>query len=85
MVRYTWEVSGTAADGQTWTTSGSVATEREGEFFSVPGEVMRLSFIELTDGRAVYGSPGLHCRGPYSFTRLLIEREGDAEGRGPGR
>lgn len=73
-IRYRYEVSGTAAGGQTWTTKGHVDTEQEGEFSLVPDAVMRLSFAQLTKGLAVYGLPGVGCKGPYTFLRMLVER-----------
>jgi hypothetical protein len=64
---------GSAADGQTWTTSGAIVTANAGEFTGVPTRAMLESFKQLTKGNAVYGKPGLGCRGPYSMKRLVIE------------
>jgi hypothetical protein len=77
MPKYTYEVQGTAADGQTWTTSGTVEMRREGDFALVPDIAMRLSFAQLTKGQAVYGLPGVGCKGPYVLLRLLVERAGE--------
>jgi hypothetical protein len=74
VITYTYEVSGTASGGQTWTTKGHVEREKEGEFAQVPETVMRLSFAQLTQGQAIYGLPGVGCKGPYTFRRMLIER-----------
>jgi hypothetical protein len=73
-IRYKYEVSGTAAGGQTWAASGEVAVEKEGAFWLVPDKAMREAFIQLTEGRAVYGQPGVGCKGPYTFLRLAVER-----------
>jgi hypothetical protein len=73
-IRYKYEVSGTASGGQTWTSSGEVTMEKEGAFWLVPDRAMREAFMQLTDGRAVYGLPGVGCKGPYTFLRLAIER-----------
>jgi hypothetical protein len=73
-ITYTYEVSGVAAGGQTWTTTGTILSAKAGNFALVPDEVMRLSFEQLTNGKAVYGLPGVGCKGPYAFTRMLIER-----------
>jgi hypothetical protein len=78
MPRYRYEASGMAADGQTWTTTGVVEVPREGDFPQVPEMAMRASFLQLTRGQAVYGNPGMGCDGPYTFLRLLIERQGEA-------
>jgi hypothetical protein len=72
---YRWTVSGTAADGQTWETSGTVGPVQPGNFPAVCGSALEQSFIDLTGGRAIYGQPGVGCRGPYTITRLLVEIE----------
>ncbi len=78
MPRYGYAVEGTASDGQTWTTTGEVDYEKEGGFPVAVQEAMRLSFEQLTQGRAVYGHPGVGCRGPYTIQRLLVERKDGA-------
>jgi len=72
---YTYIIDGTAADGQTWTTTGSVETASEGQFPATVQLAMADSFQQLTQGKAVYGQPGVGCRGPYHIARLLIERQ----------
>jgi hypothetical protein len=72
---YRWTVSGTAADGQTWETSGTVESVQPGNFPDVCGVALQQSFMDLTRGRAVFGQPGVGCRGPYKITRLLVEIE----------
>jgi hypothetical protein len=83
-ITYKYLVSGTAADGQTWTVTGVIENMLEGDFALVPDAAMRTAFEKLTRGRAIYGRPGVGCEGPYTFTRLTIERAGSAE-EGPGR
>jgi hypothetical protein len=34
---------------------------------------MKRAFITLTTGRAVYGQPGVGCKGPYSTKMMMIE------------
>lgn len=65
---YEYIVSGTAYDGQTWITQGTITTE----FHKVFDTVMKESFQKLTNGEAVYGFPGLGCQGPYKVTKLVI-------------
>jgi hypothetical protein len=67
---YTYTVSGTAADGQTWETVGTIACE----FVDVWHHAMRCSFEDLTKGEAVYGQPGVGCQGPYDIDKIVIEQ-----------
>jgi hypothetical protein len=73
MPLYNWVVSGTAADGQTWTVEGKEEVVSEGAFLDLPALVMKRAFITLTTGRAVYGQPGVGCKGPYSTKMMMIE------------
>lgn len=68
--RYTYQVKGTTAEGQTWTTEGAV----ECEWHAVFDRAMRETFQKLTQGEAVFGHPGLGCRGPYDITEMRILR-----------
>lgn len=67
--KYDYRMDGTAADGQTWSTQGTVVCEFGDALFNATRDSFRL----LTDGRAVYGKPGVGCVGPYNVTRLSIE------------
>jgi hypothetical protein len=67
---YAYSVSGTAAKNQTWEAVGEVTCE----FNNVFDLVMGRTFQMLTDGRAVYGKPGLGCSGPYSIMRVVIDQ-----------
>jgi hypothetical protein len=67
---YRYEVSGSAAGGQSWKTEGSVISTFELALVSV----MVDSFRQLTGGRAVYGRPGEGCNGPYDIHRVVIEQ-----------
>lgn len=71
-MKYTYEVSGTAAGGQSWKTTGEIETE-PGDFVLALTQVMKLSFQQLTQGKAVFGNPGVGCRGPYSIKRYVLE------------
>ena len=72
MIKYTFEVSGYAADNQTWTITGETTGNR-GDFPLIPSIAMREAFAQLTNGKAVYGKPGIGCNGPYRISRMLIE------------
>jgi len=73
MPKFKYEVAGTAAaNSQTWSTSGTMVAEL-GDFARLPERCMRESFMQLTQGKATYGNPGIGCKGPYSITKLLIE------------
>jgi hypothetical protein len=72
-MKYKWTVAGTAADGQTWQTTGEIDVATGGDFHPALTNVMRLSFQQLTKGNAVFGQPGVGCRGPYMITRYVVE------------
>lgn len=65
-MKYT--VVGTAAGDQTWTCEGTVTTT----FPDCLEDAMRAAFQQLTQGKAVFGNPGVGCRGPYKITRFEI-------------
>lgn len=70
MINYT--VKGTAGDEQSWTVSGSVPHDIGAE--NALNGVMRDAFLQLTNGRAVFGQPGVgYCRGPYKIKRVELE------------
>jgi hypothetical protein len=70
MDKWSYRINGTAAQGQTWETSGTV----EFDLPMVCTIAMRESFLKLTKGEAVFGHPGVGCQGPYRVTKLTIER-----------
>jgi len=70
---YDVTMEGTAAHGQTWKCSAII----EGELTSVFDMAMEEVFHQLTDGRAIYGKPGVGCNGPYNIKRVLIEQSPD--------
>jgi hypothetical protein len=72
-MNYTYEVSGLATNGQTWTTNGKVTTEKAGQFMLAINDAMMQSFNQLTNGKAIYGKPGVGCDGPYTITKVLLE------------
>ena len=73
--RYSYEMRGTAADGQSWRTEGSVEIANPGDFPGLAMMALRDTFDRLTQGRPVYGLPGVGCRGPYQIDELLLKRD----------
>jgi hypothetical protein len=74
MKHYNWRIEGTAAKGQTWVTSGTVSIEA-GDFPDLFGIITQDSFNQLTQGKAVFGFPGLGCQGPYDMLLVTIKQE----------
>lgn len=68
--RYHFQMQGTAAQGQTWAVSGDI----EAEWHDVLDVSMKHTFGKLTQGKAVYGKPGVGCRGPYNITLFKVEQ-----------
>lgn len=74
MTHYQFMFEGTAADGQTWMTEGTVTVMNEGQFGRALDEAQSQSFLQLTRGKAVYGKPGVGCKGPYRINKFVINR-----------
>ncbi len=74
MERFTYEISGTAANGQTWTTRGTflLSSERISDAFE---PAMKHSFHQLVNGFAIYGKRGVGCKGSYQVNRFIIDKE----------
>lgn len=80
---YHYRVHGIGGQGQTWAVTGIVEIDCEKRSFAVvPQFVIENAFEKLTHGKAVYGSPGLGCVGPYRITRLLVEEASAAAASG---
>jgi hypothetical protein len=75
--RYSYQVHGRGAEDQTWFTRGVLTAEAEGNFPEMPGLALRESFAQLTNGKAVFGQPGVGCKGPYRVTKMVIELMSD--------
>ena len=71
-MRFIYTISGSAADGQTWETKGDVEVPAE-HFPEVANIALAETFATLTQGKAVYGKPGVGCNGPYRIRRMVIE------------
>lgn len=74
MITYTYHITGTASQGQTWATNGQVTAE-PGDFTEVVQAALIGSFEDLTSGKAVYGRPGIGCDGPYRILELIIREK----------
>lgn len=73
MLRFNYDISGRAAGDQTWQTTGMVTVDDPGQFRRALDLAQQEAFMQLTKGRAVFGQPGVGCRGPYLITRFLLE------------
>ena len=69
---YQYTLEGTGANGQTWSTTGTIENDPS-EFGFILRQIMPDSFQQLTAGKAQYGQPGVGCKGPYSITRLEVK------------
>jgi hypothetical protein len=65
-----FEVSGTAAGGVAWHTSGTC----EATVSEVWDSMMVHSFHALERGKAIYGKPGVACKGPYDIKKVVVEQ-----------
>lgn len=72
MQKYKFTIEGTTGDGNTYTTSG-VVEEGGADIIRACHAAMHDCFQQLTSGRAVFGNPGVGCRGPYQVTRFVLE------------
>lgn len=73
MQHYTYRVEGRGRHDAPWFTTGTVTTERRGDFPTAVQDALRASFEALTEGVAVYGHPDTTCQGPYTILRLTVE------------
>ncbi len=75
MITYSYRIEGTASEGQTWFVVGEVTAQTAGQFQQTVELAMRKSFMDLTNGEAVYGQPGKGCVGPYRVTKFVLEEK----------
>jgi hypothetical protein len=71
--KYSYTVAGTAVENQTWTVTGEIVTRPLTSFQRAPEKALRDALWKLTRGNAVFGLPGVACKGPYRITKLVIE------------
>jgi hypothetical protein len=66
---YSYVIEGSGANNQTWQTRGAVLCE----FHDAFDHAMLESFDQLTQGKAIYGNPGVgSCKGPYDILKVTI-------------
>lgn len=70
MKRYRFTATGCGSGGATFSATG----ELDAEFADVFNLAMFATFHQLTHGKAVYGSPGIGCQGPYDIRSVVIEQ-----------
>lgn len=68
--RFSYNVQGTTAEGVSWSASGFVTCETP----EVWSQVLEHSFHDLTRGKAVFGRPGVGCKGPYEIHEVTVKR-----------
>lgn len=72
-MNYTYEIEGSGADGNAWKTTGEVSGTPDP--ISALETAMYQTFEALTNGKAVYGKPGVGCSGPYTIRRVVMEKK----------
>jgi hypothetical protein len=68
--KYHYRLEGLAAQSQSWCVEGEV----ESEWCDVFETILSHAFHQLTRGKAIYGKPGIGCRGPYNMTKLTLDQ-----------
>jgi hypothetical protein len=74
MTTFIWGMTGLDGGGNRWDTGGSLQVSETMTFADVATEAQRQSFLQLTNGKATYGNPGVGCKGPYKTTSMTITR-----------
>ena len=69
-----WTVEGAAADDQAFICSGDLTADIAVDGAKFIESALRGTFAQLTHSKAVFGRPGVGCRGPYTTTRVVFER-----------
>lgn len=72
MTIYNWVISGLDGEGYSWHTSGVVDAD---DINTALTNARRDSFMQLTQGNAKYGKPGLGCTGPYTITSFALVQD----------
>jgi hypothetical protein len=74
---YRYQVEGTDANDNRWVIINRVTAEPGEIWRKVPEVIGGEVFMQLTGGKAVFGSPGLKCVGPYRILKVMIELVGE--------
>lgn len=70
MARFSYEIKGQDVNGVDWAYEGTADVP---VFEGFPGVAMQATqnvFKQLTEGKAVFGKPGVGCKGPYKITEF---------------
>lgn len=65
-----FSVSGQGSEGNVFDATGVTPPCELHEAFDV---IMKDAFHQLTQGKAVFGHPGVGCKGPYRIRRFYFE------------
>lgn len=76
MDKFSYKLTGIAAAGQTWEVEGEYELHTPSAVPDMFLDILAQSFQALTHGKAVYGRPGLGCRGPYKIDTFVVTRNG---------
>lgn len=76
---YRYYVEGHDANNEPWRITGYVDALPAEIFHKVPQVIEAEVFVKLTGGFAVFGKPGLMCKGPYTINEIMIKLRTDWE------
>ena len=68
-----FKIIGSAANGQTFECCGKI-DNADWTDHDLLGKAMLDSYHQLTSGKAVFGKPGVGCRGPYKIQCIALQR-----------
>ena len=68
---YRWSISGLDGNDNAFYTHGTVTCD----FPAIVNEALAQSFDQLTNGKAIFGMPGLGCKGPYKIMGFTAHLE----------
>lgn len=70
---YRYFVDGSDVNGEAFQITGYVDAVAGDVWTKVPEVIGSEVFIQLTNGKAVFGKPGLTCKGPYTIDTITIK------------
>jgi len=70
-MKFSYEVTGTAANEEPWAVIGQIDSESYAEAINL---AYKDAFERLTKGKAIFGRPGVGgCKGPYKIINVALE------------
>lgn len=75
-IAWSYDVRGIDGNGNAWSVLGSTEVAEDQGWMTVIENAIQDAFQQVTGGTAMYGCPGVGCRGPYKITHLSIEQPG---------